>query len=81
VGAAIQRHTYADEPVGHRVDVAIRVPLELEVRLTKLLYLSVAIAGTAKTRRIEHLVDGNPVWTHGVIQLDALAGLRFTMLP
>jgi hypothetical protein len=77
VGAAIQRHAYAEDPVGHRVDFAIRVPLELELRLTKHVYASLAIAGTANARRIEHLVDDEPVWTHGVIQLDALAGLRF----
>jgi hypothetical protein len=53
------------------------VPLELQIRLTAHLYLSLAIAGTARTRRIEHLVAGTPVWSHGVIQLDALAGLRF----
>jgi hypothetical protein len=77
VGAAIQRHAYAEDPVGHRIDFAIRVPLELELRLTKHVYASLAIAGTASARRIEHLVDGEPVWSHGVIQLDALAGLRF----
>jgi hypothetical protein len=77
VGAAIHRYDYPQEPVGHQLDFAIRVPLELELRLTKHLYLSLAIAGTAKSRRIEHLVGGEPLWTHGVIQLDALAGLRF----
>jgi hypothetical protein len=77
VGVAIHRYAYADEPVGHRIDFAIRVPLELQIRLTAHLYLSLAIAGTARTRRVEHLVGGTTVQTHGLIQLDALAGLRF----
>jgi hypothetical protein len=77
VGVAIHRYAYADEPVGHRIDFAIRVPLELQIRLTAHLYLSLAIAGTARTHRVEHLVGGTTVHTHGLIQLDALAGLRF----
>jgi hypothetical protein len=77
VGVAIHRYAYADEPVGHRIDFAIRVPLELQIRLTGHLYLSLAIAGTARTRRVEHLVGGTTLHTHGLIQLDALAGLRF----
>lgn len=77
VGVAIHRYAFAEEPVGHRIDFAIRVPLELQLRLTSHIYLSLAIAGTARARRIEHRVSDTPVWTHGVLALDVLAGLRF----
>ncbi len=77
VGVAVHRYTYADEPVGHRFDLALRVPLELDLRLSKRLYASFAIAGTVGTRRIEHLLGDRELWTRGVFRLDALIGLRF----
>jgi hypothetical protein len=77
LGVAVHRFTYAEEPVGHRVDLAIRVPLELELRLATRVYASFAIAGIAGTRRIEHFAGDTRLWTRGVLRFEALLGLRF----
>jgi hypothetical protein len=78
LGVAVHRFHYEDEPVGHLVDLAVRIPLELQVRLAPRIYASFAVAGTASTRRIEHLVGDTAIWTRGVFRLEALLGLRFT---
>lgn len=77
LGLAVHRYRYDDEPIGHRIDLALRVPLELELRLAARLFASVAIAGTVGTRRIEHSFGDRMLWTRGVLRLDALIGLRF----
>jgi hypothetical protein len=77
LGVAVHRFRYEDEPVGHLVDLAVRIPLELQVRVAPRLYASFAIAGTASTRRIEHLLGDTTIWARGVFRLEALLGLRF----
>lgn len=81
LGVAVHRYAYDDDPVGHRLDLAVRVPLELELRLAARVYASVAVAGTFATRRIEHLRGDTTIWTRGLFRLDALIGLRFDWLP
>lgn len=81
LGVAVHRFSYEAEPVGHRVDLAIRVPLELELRLAPRIYASLAVAGTASTRRIEHLAGETILWSRGVLRFEALIGLRFDWLP
>jgi hypothetical protein len=77
IGVAVHRFRYDDDPIGHRFDLALRVPLEIELRLAARLFASVAVAGTVGTRRIEHTFGDSLLWTRGVLRLDALIGLRF----
>ena len=81
LGVAVHRFTYEEDPVGHRLDLAIRVPLELELRLAPRTFASLAIAGTASTRKIEHLAGDTLLWSRGVLRFEALLGLRFDWLP
>lgn len=81
LGLAVHRFSFDEDPVGHRFDLAIRVPLELELRLAPHVYASLALAGTASTRRIEHVAGDTLLWSRGVLRFEALLGFRFDWLP
>jgi hypothetical protein len=77
IGLAVHRYVFEDQRPGHRFDLALRVPLELDLRLSGRLYASLALAATLGTRKVEHVFGSTELWARGVLRLDALIGLRF----
>jgi hypothetical protein len=77
LGLAVHRSAFPGEDIDHRVDFALRIPFELELRIGTRTYLSFALAGTLSSQRLEHRINDRVIWARSPIRLEALFGARF----